>query len=60
MWAQANGSSGVVATELYDHRATRDYPTDFNLGENENVANLTEHAALIDELSSRLQRQFGA
>lgn len=58
MWAQPNGSSGVVATELYDHRATRDYPTDFNQDENVNVANLTQHAALINALSTRLQRQF--
>jgi iduronate 2-sulfatase len=58
LWQLANGSSGVVATELYDHRETRDYPTDFNQDENVNVANLTEHAALIGSLSTRLRQQF--
>ena len=60
MWAQPNGSSGVMATELYDHRATRDYPTDFNQDENVNVANLTQHAALVDTLSAKLRGQFKA
>lgn len=50
--------AGVVATELYDHRQTRDYPTDFNQGENTNVANQSAHAAVVAALTGRLREHF--
>ena len=51
--------AGVVARELYDHRQTRGFPTDFNEGENVNVANQTKYSAILATLSARLRAQFG-
>ena len=58
LWTFANGSSGVVARELYDHSATRDFPTDFNQGENANVADKPKFAQLLAQLSARLRSHF--
>ena len=58
LWTFANGSSGVVAQELYDHSATRDFPTDFNQGENANVADEPKFAQLLAQLSARLRSHF--
>ena len=51
--------TGVVARELYDHRQTKDFPTDFNVGENSNVANVTANAATLQKLDLKLRVQFG-
>jgi len=48
----------VHARELYDHRNESSYPTDFNVGENENVANRPENAAVITMLSQMIKKQF--
>ena len=53
-----DGRDQVHARELYDHRNESSYPTDFNVGENENVANRSENAAVITMLSQMIKQQF--
>ena len=48
----------VAARELYDHRTERSYPTDFDMGETENVVNRTEFAGEAARLAQLLRSQF--
>ena len=51
--------SNVTAIELYDHRNERIYPTNFDLGEQENVAENQSFAAVVANLSTLLREQYG-
>ena len=63
-WVEWNQSSlqaiwsRTAAVELYDHRGEVAFPTDFNVGESENVANRSEFAAEVKELAALVRRQF--
>ena len=63
-WVEWNQSSlqaiwsRTAAVELYDHRGEVAFPTDFNVGESENVANRSEFAEEVKELAALVRRQF--
>merc|ERR1712113_772904 len=57
--------NGLVASELYDHRNETLYPTNFDVGENENLSTnrttkgtATGLQAIINDLSRILQDEF--
>eukprot|EP01065_Artemidia_motanka_P017171 TRINITY_DN2070_c0_g1_i1.p1 TRINITY_DN2070_c0_g1~~TRINITY_DN2070_c0_g1_i1.p1 ORF type:complete len:438 (+),score=136.17 TRINITY_DN2070_c0_g1_i1:333-1646(+) len=50
----------VYARELYDHRNESGYPTDFNAGENANVAADPQFASVVADLSQRVHALFSA
>ena len=50
----------VEARELYDHRGEAAYPTDFDVGETENVADRAEYASEVATLAKLLRSQFGS
>lgn len=64
-WVQFNGTtllpvwSNVTARELYDHRNETIYPTNFDDGENENVAGDAQFTTVIQTLSQVVRKQFG-
>lgn len=49
----------VAARELYDHRGEATYPTNFDVGELENVASLLEYESTVEMLSRLVRAQFG-
>ena len=56
----AHWDKPLVGVELYDHRAEAAFPTDFDSpAEQVNVANRSEFAATVQELSAALRAQFG-
>ena len=63
-WLRFNGTAlhgdfgAVVAKELYDHRGDDGGAHDWDMFENENVADGAQHAALLAQLSALLKLGF--
>lgn len=49
----------VAARELYDHRNETTFPTDFDVGETENIASHPEVASEVEALAALVRQQFG-
>jgi iduronate 2-sulfatase len=63
-WVTWNGTllkpiwEPVAARELYDHRNLSTFPTDFDAGENENVAGESQYQSIVATLSRQIREQF--
>jgi len=49
----------VAAVELYDHRGEPTFPTNFDQGENVNVAENASFAGVLLNLSALIKASFG-
>ena len=65
-WVPWNGTTlralwdaPLAGVELYDHRNETTYPTNFDCGENVNVAAAPGNAAVVEELQQLLRAHFG-
>ena len=58
VWTPLPDLVAAGRVELYDHRDEAPWPTNFNRGENANVAQATEHADTVRRLSAQLRSAF--
>ena len=51
-------TGGLYASELYDHRQETGFPTNFDVGENDNVFEQYSGQKIVGELAVAIRRQF--